>query len=170
MKEEPVWGNEVVNENLTAALDTCFPLSLETVAILEFPALSQQSREIPLMPADLPKQHVSSRALQGLQLMTNDYIKGKAGFYMTLKSFWKCERMISTIKLLAPVHLLDHLIIPIHVRESHWFPVHMDVYPDVWVFWTRVSPTVLPTRAEGRVQARAHGRKCLCGNSTEWHG
>jgi len=24
MKEEPVWGNEVVNEKLTTALDTCF--------------------------------------------------------------------------------------------------------------------------------------------------
>ena len=51
------------------------------------------------MRADLPKQHVTSSALQGLQLimMTNDYIKGKAGFYMTLEGFSnsrKCERMI----------------------------------------------------------------------------
>ena len=35
------------------------------------------------MRADLPKQHLTSSALQGLQFMTNDYIKGKAGFYIT---------------------------------------------------------------------------------------
>jgi len=85
MKEEPVWGNEVVNDKLSTALDTCF--SGQTVAALGFTALSQQSRNIPLMRADLPKQHVTSSALQGLQLMTNDYIRGKAGFYMTLEGF-----------------------------------------------------------------------------------
>jgi len=82
------------------------------------------------MRADLPKQHVTSSALQGLQLMTNDYFKGKAGFYMTLEGFSnsrKCERMVAKIKFPVPFHLLDHVIIPIHVRESHWFPAHMDV-------------------------------------------
>jgi len=57
------------------------------VAAFGFTTLSQQNMETPLMHADLPKQHVTSSALQGLQLMTNDYIKGKAGFYMTLESF-----------------------------------------------------------------------------------
>jgi len=82
------------------------------------------------MRADLPKQHVTSSALQGLQLMTNDYFKGKAGFYMTLEGFSnsrKCERMVAKIKFPVPFHLLDHVIIPIHVRESHWFLAHMDV-------------------------------------------
>ena len=82
------------------------------------------------MRADLPKQHVTSSALQGLQSMTNDYITGKTGFYMTLESFSnsrKCERTIAKIKFLVPIHLLDYLIIPIHVRDSHWFPAHMDV-------------------------------------------
>jgi len=82
------------------------------------------------MRADLPKQHVTSSALQGLQSMTTDYIKGKTGFYMTLESFSnsrKCERTIAKIKFLVPIHLLDYLIIPIHVRDSHWFPAHMDV-------------------------------------------
>ena len=128
MKEEPVWGNEVVHDKFSTALDTCF--SGQTVAALGFAALSQQSRDIPLMRADLPKQHMTSGALQGLQLMTNDYIKGKAGFYMTLESFSnsrKCQRMIAKIKFPVPIHLLDHLIIPIHVRDSHWFPAHMDV-------------------------------------------
>jgi len=127
-KEEPVWGNEVVNDKLSTALDTCF--SGQTVATLGITALSQQSRDIPYMRADLPKQHLTSIALQGLRFMTNDCIKGKAGFYMTLESFSnsrKCERMITKIKFPVPIHLLDHLIIPIHVRDSHWFPVHMDV-------------------------------------------
>jgi len=128
MKEEPVWGNEVVNDKLSTAMDTCF--SRQTVAALGFTAVSQQSRDIPLMRADLPKQHVTSSALQGLQLITNDDIKSKAGFYMTLEGFSnsrKCERMVATIKFPIPFHLLDHIIIPINVRESHWFPAHMDV-------------------------------------------
>jgi len=62
-------------------------VNLSTVAALGYPAISQQNREIPLMRADLLKQHVTSSALQGLQLMTNDYVKGKAGFYMKLESF-----------------------------------------------------------------------------------
>jgi len=128
MKEEPVWGNEVVNDKLSTALDTCF--SGQTVAALAFTSLSQQSRDTPLMRADLPKQHVTSSALQGLQLMTNDYIKGKAEFYMTLEGFSnsrKCECMVAKIKFPVPFHLLDHNIIPINVRKSHWFPAHMDV-------------------------------------------
>jgi len=75
------------------------------------------------MHADLPRQDVTNSALQGLQLVTNDYIKGKAGFYMTLESFpnsRKCERMIAKIKFPVPVHMLNHLTIPIHVRDFHW--------------------------------------------------
>jgi len=82
------------------------------------------------MRADFPKQPVTSSALQGLQLMTNDYIKGKAGFCMTLESLSnsrKFQRMIAKIKFPVPIHLLDHLIIPIHVRDSRWFPAHMDI-------------------------------------------
>jgi len=41
-KEEPVRGNEVVNDKLSTALDTCF--SGQTVAALGFTALSQQSK------------------------------------------------------------------------------------------------------------------------------
>jgi len=116
MKEELVWGNEVVNDKLSTALDTCF--FGQAVAALGFTALSRQSRDIPLMRADLPKQHVTNSALQGLQLMTIDYIKGKAGFYTTLEGFSnsrKCERMVAKIKFSVPFHLLDHVIIPINV-------------------------------------------------------
>ena len=55
MKEEPVWGNEVVNDKLSTALDTCF--SGQTGVALAFTALLQQSKDIPLMRADLPKQN-----------------------------------------------------------------------------------------------------------------
>jgi len=82
------------------------------------------------MHADLPRQAVTNSALQGLQPMTNVYIKGKAGFYMTLESFSnsrKCEHMIAKIKFPVPIHFPNHLIIPIHVQDSHWFPAHMYV-------------------------------------------
>ena len=35
--------------------------------------------------------------------------------------------MIEKIKLPTPIHLLDHIIISINVRESHWFPAHMNL-------------------------------------------
>jgi len=115
------------------------------------------------MHADLPKQDVTYSALQGLQLMTNEYIKGKAGFYMTLERFSnsrKCERMIAKIKFPVPIHLLDHLIVPVHVRDSHWFPAHMDVKSRCMGFLDS---------SHAYSSADYHGRKCFGGNSTEWH-
>jgi len=50
--------------------------------------------------------------------MTNDYIRGKAGFYMTLEGFSnsrKCKRMVAKIKSPVPFHLLDRVIIPINI-------------------------------------------------------
>jgi len=97
-------------------------------------------------------------ALQGLQLMTNDYITSKAGFYVTLESFSN-SCMIAKIKFPVPIHLLDHRIIPIHVRDSHWFPAHMDVKSRCMSFLD-----------SSHAYSAADGRKCFCGNSTEWHG
>jgi len=68
--------------------------------------------------------------LEGVQLMTCDYIKGTEGHYMPMESFLnlrKYERMIEKITLPTPIHLLDHIIIPINVRESHWFPAHINL-------------------------------------------
>jgi len=116
------------------------------------------------MHADLPKQDVTNNTLQGLQLTTNDYIKGKAGFYMTLESFSisrKCAGIIAKIKFPVPIHLLDHLIIPIHIRDSHWFPAHMDVKSRCMSFLDS---------SNAYSAACSHGRKRFCGNSTEWHG
>jgi len=71
-----------------------------------------------------------NHALEGVQLMSCDYIKGTKGHYMPLESFLnfrKCERMIAKIKLPIPIHLLDHIIIPINVRDLHWFLAHMNL-------------------------------------------
>ena len=103
-------------------------------------------------------------AVQGLQLMTNDYIKGIAGFYMTLKGFSnsrKCERMVAKIKFPVPFHLLDHVIIPTNVRESNWFPMHMD---EKFRRMSFLDSSYVYSAAD------SHGRKCFCGNCTEWHG
>jgi len=126
MEEEPVWGTKVVNDRLRTALDT--RLSEQTG---QAPGLTaaQPSRDAPLRQCILPKQDGTNSVLQGLQLMTCDYIKGIAGHYMPLESFSnfrKYERMIAKIKFPVPIHELDHLIIPINVRESHWFPAHMN--------------------------------------------
>ena len=62
--------------------------------------------------------------------MTCDYIKGTKGHYMPMESFLnlkKYERMIEKITIPTPIHLLDHIIIPINVRESHWFPAHINL-------------------------------------------
>jgi len=62
--------------------------------------------------------------------MSCDYIIGTAGHYMPLESFLNfrnSERMIAKIKLPIPIHLLDDIIIPINVQESHWFPAHMNL-------------------------------------------
>ena len=39
----------------------------------------------------------------------------------------KSERMIAEITFPTPIHLLDHIIIPIHIRKSHWFPAHINL-------------------------------------------
>jgi len=40
----------------------------------------------------------------------------------------KCERMIEKITPPTPINLLDHIIIPINVRHSHWFPAHINLH------------------------------------------
>ena len=126
MKEEQVWGNEVVNDKLRTALNIRFS---EQTGAAPGSTAAQPSRDIQLGQIELPKRDGTNNVLQGLQLMSWDYIKGKVGYYMPLESFSnsrKCERMIAKIKFPVPLHLLDHFMIPIHVQESHWFPAHMN--------------------------------------------
>ena len=40
----------------------------------------------------------------------------------------KVERMIEKITPPTPINLLDHIIIPINVRHSHWFPAHINLH------------------------------------------
>ena len=78
----------------------------------------------------LPDQDRPNTDLDGTQIMTCDYIKGTKGHYMPRESFLhlrKYERMIEKITVPTPVHLLDHIIIPINIRKSHWFPAHINV-------------------------------------------
>ena len=39
----------------------------------------------------------------------------------------KHERMIEKITLPTPIHLLDHIIITIHIHKSHWFLAHINL-------------------------------------------
>ena len=85
---------------------------------------------------------------------------------MTLEGFStsrKCERMVAKIQFPVPFHFLDHVIIPVNVLESHWFPAHMDVK------FRRMS-FLDSSYTYSAANSTIHGRKCFCGNSTEWHG
>ena len=65
-----------------------------------------------------------------LRLMTDNYIIGAGGYYMPSESFRylrKIERMIEKITPPTSIHLLDHIIIPINVLHSHWFPAHINL-------------------------------------------
>jgi len=121
VEEEPVWGTEVIHDRLRKSLDICFSKHTKT---------THPRGDAPLKQCVLPRLDTPNYALEGVQLMSCDYIIGTAGHYMPLESFLNfknSERMIAKIKLLIPIHLLDHIIIPINVRESHWFSAHMNL-------------------------------------------
>jgi len=116
-----VWGTEVKQDRLRKLLDTGF---------CEQTKITHPKGDTPLRQYVLPKHTRPNHALEGVQLMSCDYIKGTEGHYMPLESFLNlrnCERMIAKIKFPIPIHLLDHIIIPINVRDSHWFPAHMNL-------------------------------------------
>jgi len=78
----------------------------------------------------LPDQFSPKTDLDEIQLMTGNYITGTEGHYVPRESFLylrKYERMIEKITPPTPIHLLDHIIIPINVRQSHWFPAHINL-------------------------------------------
>ena len=91
MKEEPVWGNEVVNDKLRTALDIRFS---EHTGAAPGSTTAQPSRDIPLGQMELPKRDGTNYILQGLQLMSWDYIKGKVGHHMAPESFSKSRKLI----------------------------------------------------------------------------
>ena len=79
---------------------------------------------------DLLVLDCSSIDFLGIQFTTCDYINGTKGYYMPKENFLyfrKSERMVAKITLPTPMYLLDHIIIPIHIRKSHWFPAHINL-------------------------------------------
>jgi len=114
---EPTWGVEVSHNVLCKLLDTCF--STRTTEG------ETSARQYALLDLDR-----SSVDLTGIQFMTCDYIKSTEGHYTPKESFLylrKYEHMIEKITFPTPIHLLDHIIIPIHIRKSHWFPAHINL-------------------------------------------
>jgi len=112
---EPTWGTEVSRNVLCKLLDTCFSTRATEG--------DTSMRQYALL--DLDRSSVDR-----VQFMTCDYIKGTEGHYMPKESFLylrKYERMIEKITFPTPIHLLDHIVIPIHICKSHWFPAHINL-------------------------------------------
>jgi len=121
IKREPIWGTEVTHNRMCKILDTCFSTGIQNMAPKDGSMVTRYA---------LP-DHISPKAdLDGTQLMTGDYITGTKGHYMPRESFLylrKYERMIEKITPPTPIHLLDHIIIPINIRKSHWFLAHINL-------------------------------------------
>jgi len=116
---EPTWGTEVTHNRLCKLLDVCFSTKNKDAKYNDR-----------VTRCSLPDHDSSNTELDGIQLMTCDYIKGTIGHYMPRESFLhlrKYEHMIEKITLPTPIHSLDHIIIPINIRKSHWFPAHMNL-------------------------------------------
>ena len=165
VEDEPVWGTEVKHNRLRKLLDTCFS---------EHQKITHPIGDTPLRQYVLLKHTRPHHALEDVQLMSCDYIQGTEGYYMPLESFLSlrnCERMIAKIKIPIPIHLFDHIIIPINIQNSHWFPAHLNLqtrcislldssyaysaaaYPQqrmlIWKFFRMVWTTHVNTAAPG---------------------
>jgi len=103
LEEEPVWGNEVLREDMAAFLDE----------------MQRNNKSLSLSLEELSSLNCN-------HLTTDDFIRGRVGFYTTLQGH-ECARMIKKARPPVPLHLLDHMIIPIHVGNNHWFPAHLDI-------------------------------------------
>ena len=118
---EPLWGTVITHKRMSKILDTCFSKDKKNMAPSDSERVSRRT---------LPDQFSPKADPADIQLMTDNYIIGTEGYYMPRESFLylrKCERMIEKITLPTPIHLLDHIIIPINVRHSHWFPAHINL-------------------------------------------
>jgi hypothetical protein len=121
IEREPIWGTEVTHNRLCKLLDICFSTCIKDI---------DPKGDASVRRCALPDQDRPNIDLDGVQLMTCDYIKGTKGHYMPRDSFLylrKYERMIEKLTLHTPIHLLDHIIIPINIRKSHWFPAHINL-------------------------------------------
>ena len=121
IEREPIWGTEVIHNRLCKLLDTCFSTGILSMAPKDSGRVTRCA---------LPDHIIPKADLDEIQLMTGDYITGTEGYYMPRVSFLylrKYERMIEKITPPIPIHLLDHIIIPINIQQSHWFPAHINL-------------------------------------------
>jgi len=93
--EEPVWGNQVLRQEMTAFLDE----------------MHRNNKPLSLSLEEL-------NSLNCNHLTTDDFIRGQVGFYTTLQGH-ECAPMIKKARPQVPLHLLDHMIMPIHVGNNH---------------------------------------------------
>jgi len=148
---EPTWGTEVHHTGLCQFLETCF-------------SKRAAKGEILMRQDDLLVLDCTSIDFLGLQFTTCDYIKGTKGHYMPKENFLyfrKSERMVAKITLPTPIYLLDHIIIPIHIRKSHWFPAHINL---------RTHGISLLDSSQTTVRQLIHSKECSSGNSSGWYG
>ena len=103
LEEGPVWGNEVLRQEIGLCLD---------------------KRQRDKQSLSLYLEELSS--LNGNHFTTHDFIRGQVRFYTILKGH-ECARMIKKGRLPVPFYFLVHMIIPIHVSNNHWFPAHLDI-------------------------------------------
>ena len=113
--QEPVWGTAINHEEMSTILDLCFSKVENNIS----PNDSDRQCRRTLPDRSSPKTDPVD-----IRLMTDNYIIGAVGYYMPSESFRylrKIERMIEKITPPTPIHLLDHIIIPINVLHSHCF-------------------------------------------------
>jgi len=75
---EPIWGTEVTHNRLRKLLDICFSKRTKD---------THPRGDTPLRQCVLPDQDRPNNDLEGVQLMTCEYIKGIEGHYMPRESF-----------------------------------------------------------------------------------
>ena len=126
--QEPVWGTAIDHVEMSTILDLCFSKVENNIS----PNDSDRQCRRTLPDRSSPKTDPVD-----IRLMTDNYIIGAVGYYMPSESFRylrKIERMIEKITPPTPIHLLDHIIIPINVRHSHWFPAHINLHNQSFSF------------------------------------
>jgi len=105
LEEEPVWGNEVLRQEIEVCL-----------------LVDERQRNKKSLSLSL--EELSS--LDGNRFTTDEFIRGQVGFYTILQEH-ECARMITKARPPVRLYFLDHMIIPIHVGNTYWFPAHLDI-------------------------------------------
>ena len=119
--QEPIWGTVIDHVEMSTTLDLCFSKSESNISANDGHSPCRRT----LLDRPMPRTDPVN-----LRLMTDNYIIGTGGYYMPSESFRyfrKIERMIEKITPPTSIHLLDHIIIPINVLHSHWFPAHINL-------------------------------------------